>query len=80
MPSGYKIKRFYKKVDIMEHPQTEQQKKLAKGEQVSFNNLSLSDKYWAVSLDGKIIKTIYKDDLLLPTKALAIALAEEWDS
>jgi len=40
----------------------------------------LSDKYWAVSLDGKVIKTIYKDDLLLPTKALAIALAEEWDS
>jgi chaperone required for assembly of F1-ATPase len=33
-----------------------------------------------VTLDGKPIKTMYKDNLLLPTKALAVALAEEWDS
>jgi chaperone required for assembly of F1-ATPase len=45
------------------------------------NNLSLShDKYYGVTLDGKVTKTLYKDDLLLPTKALAIALAEEWES
>jgi len=33
-----------------------------------------------VTLDGKVTKTLYKDDLCLPTRALAVALAEEWDS
>ena len=50
-------------------------------QKVSLNNLHLSyDKYYAVTLDGKVTKTLYKDDLLLPTRALAVALAEEWDS
>ena len=53
--------------------------KIASGEAVSFNNLSLSDKYWAVTLDGKVTKTMYKDNLLIPSKAMAIALAEEWE-
>ena len=45
------------------------------------NNISLShDKYYAVTLDGKVIKTLYKDNLFLPTRALAVALAEEWES
>jgi chaperone required for assembly of F1-ATPase len=39
----------------------------------------LSDTYWAVALDGRVTKTLYKDDLLIPSKALAIALAEEWE-
>jgi len=44
-------------------------------------NLHLSkDKYYAVTLDGKVTKTLYKDDLCLPNRALAVALAEEWDS
>lgn len=56
-------------------------KKLNNDEKVSYQNLSLSaDKYWAVTLDGKVTKSMYKDDLLLPTKALAVALAEEWES
>jgi chaperone required for assembly of F1-ATPase len=38
------------------------------------------DKYYGVTLDGKVTKTMYKDNLFLPTKALAIALAEEWES
>jgi len=45
------------------------------------NNLSQVSndaKFWAVTLDGRVIKTMYKDKLLLPTKALAEALAEEW--
>jgi chaperone required for assembly of F1-ATPase len=37
-------------------------------------------KYWAVTLDGKVTKTMYKDALLIPTKAMAVALAEEWES
>ena len=47
------------------------------------NNLSQVSndaKFWAVTLDGRVIKTMYKDKLLLPTKALAEALAEEWAS
>ena len=37
------------------------------------------DKYWAVALDGRPAKTFYKDTLALPSRALAIACAEEWD-
>ena len=45
------------------------------------SNLSLSHgKYWAVALDGKVTKTMYKDPLLIPSKAMAVALAEEWES
>jgi chaperone required for assembly of F1-ATPase len=55
-------------------------KLLKKEEKVTFNNLSQSDKYWAVTLDGKVTKTIYKDNLLCPSRALAVALAEEWES
>lgn len=79
MPSGYKIKRFYKKVDVVEHPLNGEAPKLPAGEAVTINNLSLSDKYWAVTLDGKVTKTMYKDNLLIPCKAMAIALAEEWE-
>lgn len=42
--------------------------------------VSKSHQYWGVALDGKVIKTIFKDDLLCPTKALAVTLAEEWES
>ena len=79
MPTGYKIKRFYKKVDVVEHPLSADAPKIPSGEAVSVNNLSLSDKYWAVTLDGKVTKTMYKDNLLIPSKAMAIALAEEWE-
>ena len=39
----------------------------------------MSPNYWAVTLDEKPVKTMYKDDMFLPTKALAVALAEEWE-
>lgn len=32
-----------------------------------------------MTLDGRVTKTVYKDDLLIPSRALAVALAEEWD-
>ena len=48
---------------------------------VSLNNLSLSHgPYWAVALDNRIIKTMYKDAMPIPSRALAVALAEEWES
>ena len=59
---------------------SEEAPKLPAGEAVNVNNLSLSDNYWAVTLDGKVTKTMYKDNLMIPTKAMAVALAEEWDS
>ena len=36
--------------------------------------------YYSVSLDERTIKTMYKDDLFVPSRALAVALAEEWAS
>lgn len=65
---------------MVEHPLSDQVERLPTDEKPTLNNLSKSDKYWAVTLDGKVTKTIYKDNLMLPTKALAVALAEEWDS
>ena len=64
----------------MEHPKQADHPKFKEGEEVGFKNLSLSDNYWSVTLDGKPVKTLYKDDLFLPSKALAVAVAEEWDS
>ena len=48
---------------------------------MSFQNLSLShDKYWAVKIDNHILKTPLKEDMMIPSRALAVAIAEEWDS
>jgi len=38
------------------------------------------DKYYAVTLDGRVVKTFYKDVMALPSRALAVAVAEEWES
>ena len=80
IPTGQRIKRFYKKVDVVEHPHNEKtDRKLDSGTHIDFSNISKSEKYWAVTLDGKVTKTMYKDELLLPTRAIAVALAEEWE-
>lgn len=81
VPTGVRIKRFYKKVEVVEHPHTSWgiTKKLKPGQLVDFSNISVSDKYWAVTLDDRITKTMYKDELLLPSRAIAVALAEEWE-
>jgi len=48
---------------------------------VTFENASLSHgPYWAVALDGRVVKTLYKDVMPIPSRALAVALAEEWES
>ena len=75
------LKRFYKKVDVIEHPDTPLLEKIHATEKVSLDNLSKShDKYWAITLDGRVIKTFFKDQLAIPSRALAVALAEEWES
>jgi len=62
MPNMSKLKRFYKKVDVIEHPASDTLPKIPHNEPVSLNNLSLShDKYWAITLDGRVVKTLYKD-------------------
>jgi ATP synthase mitochondrial F1 complex assembly factor 2 len=56
------LKRFYKHVDVIEHPESEIIDKLNASEAISHHNLSkTSDKYWAVCLDGRVMKTLYKD-------------------
>ena len=37
------------------------------------------DKFYAVTLDGRVMKTIYKDPMYIPCRALAVAVAEEWE-
>ena len=73
------VKRFYKKVEVVEHPLSDKQPKLSSTDKVDFTNCHLSDKYWAVALDGRVTKTLYKDDFLIPSRALAVSIAEEWD-
>jgi hypothetical protein len=81
IPNLQKLRRFYKKADVIEHPLSDKVEKLQATEKITLNNLSMShDTYWAVTLDGRVTKTLFKDDLLIPSKSLAIALAEEWES
>jgi chaperone required for assembly of F1-ATPase len=47
---------------------------------VNLTNLSKGNKrYYAVTLDGVIAKTLFKDEMLIPTRSLAVAMAEEWE-
>jgi len=81
MPNMTKLKRFYKNVDVIEHPASAGLAKIPSGEAISLNNLSMShDKYYAVTLDGRVVKTFYKDVMAMPSRALAVAVAEEWES
>ena len=75
------MKRFYKKATVIQHPDSDSLPKLKPSEDVSFENLSMCHgPYWAVALDGRVIKTMYKDPMPIPSRALAVALAEEWES
>mgnify|MGYP000141471522 CR=1 FL=1 len=78
MPNLTHVKRFYKKVEVIEHPLSAEQVKHSGP--VDLTNLSKAETYYAVALDGRVTKTLYKDNLLLPSRALAVAVAEEWDS
>ena len=68
---------------MLPHPNANGKKLLTKDTNVGLNNLSSAsndDQYWAVALDGRIIKTMYKDELLIPSRALAVVVAAEWES
>ena len=76
-----KFKRFYKEATVTEHPMSSSVKKLQWEDPITTENLSQShDTYWAVKIDNHILKTSLKEDLLIPSRALAVAIAEEWDS
>ena len=81
IPSLPTLKRFYKEAKVVEHPDSAKLPKLAADRDLSHKNLSLSrDSYFAVSLDTRPLKTLYKDLMPVPSKSLALALAEEWES
>jgi len=81
IPNMQHLKRFYKRASVVPHPESDSFPKLSPTEDVTFENCSLSHgKYWAVALDGRILKTMYKDSMPIPSRALAVALAEEWES
>lgn len=82
LPAGQKLQRFYHKVDVIRHSD-QSIAKLPENEIMSLNNLSQvreNEDYWAVTLDDQIINTMFKDALFLPSRALALALAEEWEA
>ena len=39
-----------------------------------------NEDYWAVTLDDKVTNTMFKDAQLLPSRALALAMAQEWEA
>ena len=81
IPNVQHLKRFYKHASVVPHPDNDKLPKLKPTDDVTLNNLSLSHgPYWAVALDNRIIKTMYKDAMPIPSRALAVALAEEWES
>ena len=56
---------------------------VGQNEKVDFTNLSKRNhdgKFWAVQLDTRVIKTLYKDDMMIPSYALALAIADEWEA
>ena len=80
-----RIKRFYKKVEVIEHPRSSHftDLVLAEGESVGLENLSkrnFDKTFFGITLDGRPIKSLYKDDMVIPSYPLAIAVAEEWDA
>ena len=79
IPNLTHVKRFYKKVDVVEHPRASAAPTLTDDDSVTMQNLSRAQSYYAIALDGRVAKTLYKDDFLIPSKSLAVALAEEWD-
>ena len=38
----------------------------------------MNSREWAVLLNGRAMRTVYKDALRLPTKSFAVAVAAEW--
>ena len=78
------MRKFFKDVQVIEHPLTSVlgQENFT-DQEISLKNLSKAQtgkSFYGIQLDNRIIKTIYKDDLLIASKPLAESLAREWDS
>lgn len=69
-------KRFYKEVKVVPHPLT----KLPDVPTGHCQPVLEQTSYWGIELDNRLVKTLYKDDLIAPTEEMAYCLAEEWDS
>ena len=81
IPNVQHLKRFYRHASVVPHPDSDSLGKIDLNDDVTMQNLSKShDTYWAVALDDRVIKTIYKDAMPIPSRALAVAMAEEWES
>jgi chaperone required for assembly of F1-ATPase len=64
------MKRFYEKAEALP----------AASGQIAGSPRGAAARGWAVALDGRPVKTPGKHDLILPTAALAAAVAEEWQA
>lgn len=64
-------KRFYKNVGVAE---------VSAAERASHDSSKHVDTLYKVSLDGRTLKTPARNNLFLPNKWLAIAIAAEWDA
>ena len=66
-----KLKKFYRHAEVIEHPESDFLEKLKPEEKVTYNNLSKTHgPYWGVALDGRPIKTIYKERMAVPSRAI----------
>jgi chaperone required for assembly of F1-ATPase len=74
-------KKFYKEVSIAEIVNTEFKNENRKETNFKFlQNLSdFGQNYYHVLLDNRKCKTLYLDELKLPTKKLALGIAEEFE-
>ncbi|CAI2376107.1 unnamed protein product [Moneuplotes crassus] len=78
--SHRKVKRFYKDVSIVKSEKTKIKPEKEYTQSKSHVNwrVSHSDQYYEIYLDRFSGKSLYKDEMLIPSYPLAIALAEEW--
>ena len=85
------IHKFYKEVNVQEHSQTEEIKEKCKHFRKDPQNIHLdlerklanlcySDKFYSITLDGRELKTFYKENLFAPNYSLGCLLAQEWDN
>jgi len=83
-----RARKFYKVVDISEIDNKNQNNPNNQNNNYTgnyaidyFSNLSnLSSKYYAVTLDKRKCKTTNKDELKIPTKSVALAISDEWQT
>lgn len=75
------IKRFYKEVSIIKHPlsPTKHSESRVVRENLLFGQKNKSEQYFGILLDKKLAKTFYKNDMMIPSYDLALAIAEEWE-